>query len=73
MLDSSPRMSINDTISWYDANALLHHSDQGRAKAEGSISPEEAQTIAAVLETSRRSIESEEFEQRIAALERQPK
>ena len=66
-------MSINENISWYDANALLHHTDQGRAKAESSINPEEAQTIAAVLETRRRSIESEEFHRRIAALERQPK
>ncbi len=39
------------------------------AVAGGDLSPEEGQTVAAVLETQRRAIETAELEQRIAALE----
>ena len=39
------------------------------AVAEGSITPDEAQAVAAVLETQRRAIETAELDARITALE----
>jgi hypothetical protein len=40
-----------------------------RAVAEGELTPDEAATLATVLEAKRRSIELVELEQRIATLE----
>lgn len=40
-----------------------------QAMADGEISPDEAATIAGVLEVKRRAIETEEFETRLRALE----
>jgi hypothetical protein len=60
----------------FDLPALNTTADLPRAVAaivnavsDGTLSPDEAQSIAAVLEQHRRAIETVELEQRIAALE----
>ncbi len=49
------------------ANALM------QAVAEGSLAPEDAQKTAAVVESARRAIETEDLDQRISEIERQMK
>lgn len=41
-----------------------------KSVAEGEISPEEAQTVSAILETKRKAIETVEIERRLTELER---
>ena len=43
-----------------------------RAMAAGDITPEEAHTVAGVIETQRRAVETVALEERIAALEARP-
>jgi hypothetical protein len=39
--------------------------------ADGEITPDEANAVASVIETKRKAIETQELEQRVAALEAQ--
>jgi len=60
-LSLPPIKQANDVVSGYEA--ILS------ALSDGSITPDEASTIANVLEAKRKAIETTEFEQRIIALE----
>ena len=54
------------------ANDILKaHATTIQAMAAGEITPDEAATVASVLETKRKAIETVEIEQRVKALEQQ--
>jgi len=62
-LDLPPINSLDDV--------LKGHSVIAESLAEGEITPDEAATVASVLEVKRRTIETVELEQRLAKIEQQ--
>jgi hypothetical protein len=60
-------LSLPDVYTAQDTTAAL--GAVVAAVADGTLTPEEAQSVAAVLEAQRKAIETMELERRIAALE----